>query len=382
MRRSRAHALDPCALALVLLLPLSLFSLGPTTIAQAATGSGFVYTMTNAAAANGGNEVIAYERGADGTLVAIGTYLTGGAGSGQPRLGSQGSVILTPDGRWLLVANPGSDDVSVFEVARNGTLALTDVEPSRGDLPESITIRGNLIYVLNTGAPNNISGFILGSEGDLSWLRGSVRPLSQEGALPAQVQFSPDGGTLVVTERNTDRIDTFRISRTGRPGGVRPHDGSGIGPFGLAFRSDGTFVVTESFNGLAGQAAASSYSLTGGFRTISETVQNGQSDVCWAVITNDQQVAYIANNGSGTISSYSIAEDGSIALLQPVAATTGGPGGFGTRDLDLTNDGSYLYAIDVGTLTVNAFSVGQNGALTLIAAYPGLPSTFAGMAAS
>jgi len=209
-----------------------------------------------------------------------------------------------------------------------------------------------------------------------------VRPLSQEGALPAQVQFSPDGGTLVVTERNTNRIDTFRVSRTGRPGDVTPHAGSGVGPFGLAFRPDGVFVVTESFNGGAGEAAASSYSLAGGLHTISGTVRDTQSDVCCAVITNDQHYAYITNVGSGIISSYRVAPDGSISLLQPVAATTGTPGGFGTRDQDLTSDGAYLYAIDVGTRTVNAFAVGADGSLTRVAAYPGLPSTFAGMAAS
>ncbi len=375
MSRSRVRALVPVAVAVV----ASVLPLGAPATAQAASRSGFVYTMTNAA---DHNQVIAYRRAGDGTLVGNGTYATGGTGSGQPRLGSQGSVTLTPDGHWLLVANPGSDDVSVFAVARNGTLRLTDIERSHGDRPESVTIRDSLVYVLNTGAPNNISGFTLDSGGDLTQLRGSVRPLSQEGALPAQVQFSPDGGTLVVTERNTNRIDTFRVSRTGRPGGVAPHAGSGVGPFGLAFRPDGVFVVTESFNGAAGEAAASSYSLTGGLRTISGTVRDTQSDVCWAVITNDQHYAYITNNGSGTISSYRVAPDGSISLLQPVAATTGTPGGFGTRDQDLTNDGAYLYAIDVGTRTVNAFAVGADGSLTRIAAYPGLPSTFAGMAAS
>ncbi len=345
--------------------------------ATAATSSGLVYTMSNAA---GSNKVLAFRRAANGTLTPNGVYPTGGAGTGEPRLGSQGSVILTPDDRWLLVANPGSDDVSVFAVASNGSLRLTDREPSLGDLPESITIRGNLVYVLNTGAPNNISGYTLDSSGDLTRLRGSVRRLSQPGALPAEVQFSPDGGTLVVTERNTDNIDTFRVNRTGRPSGVKPHRGSGVGPFGFAFRSDGVFVVTESFDGALGQAAASSYSLSGGLRTISATVHDTQTDVCWAVITNDEKYAYITNNGSGTISSYTIAADGSITLLQAVAGVTGHPGGFGTRDADLTDDGTYLYAIDVGTLTITGFRVNSDGSLEKVTTYGGFPTTFAGMA--
>ncbi len=236
--------------------------------------------------------------------------------------------------------------------------------------------------MLNTGTPNNISGYTLDASGNLERLRGSIRELSQEGALPAQVQFSPDGRTLVVTERTTGLIDTFKINPTGRPSDVMPHPGSGIGPFGFAFRSDGVFVVTESFDGAAGAAAASSYTLTGGFRLISGTVGDTQTDVCWAVISTDGRYSYITNNGSGTISSYTVAADGRIALLQAVAGVTGVPGGFGTRDADFDDSGAYLYAIDVGTLTVSAFRANADGTLTKLAAYGGLPSTFAGLAAS
>lgn len=57
--------------------------------------------------------VLAFRRGADGALEQAGGYPTGGAGLGAAHLGSQGSVILTTDGRHLLVTNAGSDDISV-----------------------------------------------------------------------------------------------------------------------------------------------------------------------------------------------------------------------------------------------------------------------------
>lgn len=363
-----------------LLISLALLAIGLGETARAADSSGAVYTMTNAGEANA---VIAYARAADGTLTPNGIYLTGGKGTGMPRLGSQGSVVLSEDHRWLLVTNPGSDDLSVFAVASDGTLTRTDLEPSNGDRPESVTIHGRLVYVLNTGAPNNISGFTLDAHGQLTSLHGARRPLSQPDALPAQVQFSPDGNTLVVTERNTGLIDTFRISHAGRPSGVMPHPGSGIGPFGFAFRSDGVFVVTESFDGAPALAAASSYSLAGPhrFQWISATVPDTQTDVCWAVITKDEHYAYVTNNGSGTISSYSISHDGSITLLNQVAAVTGTSGGFGTRDAAIDASGTFLYAIDVGTLTMNVLRVHADGSLTSVAVYGGLPTTVAGTAA-
>ena len=65
-----------------------------------------VYVQTNDATEN---EIVAFSRAEDGTLAPLGRYSTGGRGTGQPHLPSQGSVVLSEDGRWLLVVNAGSD---------------------------------------------------------------------------------------------------------------------------------------------------------------------------------------------------------------------------------------------------------------------------------
>lgn len=96
--------------------------------------------MTNDAA---GNQVLAYARERDGSLSVQGTYPTGGEGTSRIRLSSQGPVVLTDDGRQLLVANVGSSEISVFEVLRDG-LELRSVVPSDGSTPNSITVRGDL----------------------------------------------------------------------------------------------------------------------------------------------------------------------------------------------------------------------------------------------
>lgn len=100
-----------------------------------------VYTTSNASA---GNEVFAYKRQGDGRLVFQSAFPTGGLGndSGLGTLGNQGGVTLSRNGNWLLVVNPGSNDVSVFYVKANGALILADTEPSNGTLPTSVTIKG------------------------------------------------------------------------------------------------------------------------------------------------------------------------------------------------------------------------------------------------
>ena len=88
----------------------------PTT----GTASGAVYVQTNSSP----NEVIAFRRAEDGSLDRTGSVATGGDGHGSSHLQSQGSVVLTGDGQYLLVTNAASDDLSVFSVAADGSLDL------------------------------------------------------------------------------------------------------------------------------------------------------------------------------------------------------------------------------------------------------------------
>src|SRR5215813_3192424 len=153
--------------------------------------SSAVYVQTNDAT---DNEVIAFTRADDGTLAPLGRYSTGGRGSGKPHLASAGSVVLSDDGRWLLVVNAGSDELSLFAVQPDG-LRLADRAGSDGSKPTSVAISGALVYVLNNGPPT-ISGFGL-ADGKLAAIPDSTRPLSSADADPAQVSFTSDGTVLI-----------------------------------------------------------------------------------------------------------------------------------------------------------------------------------------
>ena len=239
--------------------------------------AGAVYVQTNDA---DDNQIVAYRRSGDGALAPLGTYSTGGRGNGQPHLPSQSSVALSGDGRWLLVANAGSDDVSLFAVEADG-LRLADRVRSGGSGPTSVAIHGDLVYVLANGSAS-ISGFRLG-DGKLTPLEGSTRPLSSADADGAQVSFSRDGRTLVVTERGTNSISSYAVDGRGYADGPATIESSGATPYGFDF-ADGAVVVTEAFGGEIGRAAASSYSLAapGRLAPISGSVGDTRSEVCWA----------------------------------------------------------------------------------------------------
>src|SRR5213593_4220075 len=242
------------------------------------TSNGAVYLQTNDASRN---EIVAYGRRADGSLARIGDYETGGRGTGTPHLPSQRSVVLSDDGRYLLVVNAGSDELTLFAVGSDG-LRLSDRVPSGGATPTSIAVRGRLVYVLNN-ASASIDGFEIAA-GKLEPLAGSKRSLSDDGADGAQISFSPDGRTLVVTERGTNSISIYSVDDRGYASGPSTIPAAGQTPYGFDFTDDGALVVTEAFGGDIGKAATSSYALgePGELRLVSGSVANTHSEVCWA----------------------------------------------------------------------------------------------------
>jgi len=336
-----------------------------------------VYVQTNDAERN---EVIAFDRSDDGRLEPLGRYETGGRGTGVPHLASQSSLALSDDGAWLLVGNAGSDELSLFAVEPDG-LRLADRVSSGGDTPTSVAVRGGIVYALNNGGTPNISGFRLDDRG-LTPVEGSARLLSAEDADPAQVSFSLDGRTLVVSERGTNSISSFAVDERGYAEGPATIPSSGATPYGFDF-ADGAVVVTEAFGGEVGKAAASSYALAGPGRLapVSASVADTRSEVCWAAATKDGRFVYVTNFGDGTISSYAVGEGGSLELLEAVAGSTRS-GKAGIRDEAITRDGRFLYAIDADAQRVFGWTVGDDGRLTLVGEFEGVPETVAGLAAS
>ena len=331
---------------------------GITSPAAAASSSAFgaVYTSTNAVS---GNQVLVYDRASDGSLNFQGAYATGGTGTGAG-LGSQSALTLSHNNHLLFVVNAGSNQISSFAVMESG-LELLDVVSSGGTRPVSLTSYKDWLYVLNAGGSGNISGFAVDKDGTLSPLAGSTQPVSNGGlgAAPAlaQIAFSSDGSTLVVTEKSTNLIDTYAVDN-GLASAPVSNPSAGLTPFGFAFDRHGHAIVSEAVSG-----AVSSYQVDKtGFSVISPSVLNSQAAACWIAISNNGKYAYTTNAASGSISSYSLAEDGSLTLLNPTAGITG-PGS-SPVDMAFSNNGQTLYALANGAHTISIFQMNADGSLT------------------
>ena len=356
------------ALAALILIPL-------VGISWAGNGNdtpGAVYAMTNAAEEN---EIAIFDRDAKGMLTWTGSVPTGGSGFGDilDPLGSQGSLILSLDHRWLLAVNAGSNEISSFRVLPDG-LELVDKVYSGGVMPVSLTIFHDLVYVLNGGS-SNITGFILSHSGELIPLPGSTRSLGS-GAF-AQVGFDPQGKMLVVTDKGENQILVYGVGRDGLPS-TAPVTSMSVGPvpFGFIFNGQGYLLVSEVGVG-PGAGAVSSYEILRDhtLRVISPSVANGQTATCW--IAGNMQYAFTSNTGSQTLSAYKVKPGkGSVTLLNATA-------GFGNRPIDsaVSVNGRFLYALDPGNSSIDMFLIKSNGSLVnLGTAYGGFEIFAQGLA--
>ena len=113
-------------------------------------------------------------------------------------------------------AQSGSDTVTVFGV-EGSRLVRRQILPSRGDLPVSVSVAGDLVYVLNARDGGSISGYrIVGGRWPIVRVRGS------HGSWMAEDDESARAGSGRTPEeavgdwflRNADRMG-FEIRRYG-----------------------------------------------------------------------------------------------------------------------------------------------------------------------
>jgi 6-phosphogluconolactonase len=316
------------------------------------------------------------DRHADGRLTpnAASPFETGGAGTGGG-LASQGAIQVTPDGRFVIAVDAGSDQISVLRIQDDGRAKLVTggTVSSGGSLPVSVAVHGNLVYVANAGdGASNYTGFRLSANGQLRPIADSTVALP-DGSQPGDVLFNGPGAKLIGTRINTSLIDSFTVGRDGRltAAAGSPYAAQGLGPFGSEFRPtnpDQLFVSNAHDGAGAGTVSAFTDSATGVLTAIgSSPFADNQTAPCWVEISHDGRFLFTVNNASGTISRYSIADDGQLTLLgsTPVTAT----GGVGAVDAALSRDGATLYVDESRIGRIGEFAV-DGGNLTELSGSP------------
>ena len=367
-----AKRLAVCSAALAglgLVIAPAVAGASPTTTSPVV---GNVYVNDNT---TGVNTIAGFARHADATLTPLAgsPFVAGGAGTGKS-LASQGALQITPDGKFVLAVDAGSNQISVLRVEHDGSLKLLPggVVSSDGTTPVSIAIHDNLVYVANAGPTgSDYTGFTLSPSGRLDPLPGSTVALPNN-SLPGDVTFNATGanliGTRIGTVPGTFLIDSFSVGSNGllTAAAASPFAAQAAGPFGSEFNpADPSQLFVSNAHQGVGQGSVSAFVAAGDgtLSAVSPTpFANGQSGTCWVDVNTSGTALFAVNTGSGTISSYSIGPNGALTLaaITPVSASAG----VGAVDLRLGPAGNTLWvdesaADEIGVFAVNGTSLTQ-----------------------
>jgi len=343
---------------------------------------GVVYAMTNAA---GGNQVLVFVRDPRGRLEALprATVSTGGRGGSANApvdpLGSQGSLVYDAGTETLFAVNAGDNTVTSFDTGAFGfPLHAQARVASGGFIPVSLAVSGDLLYVLNAGGRGSVATFAIGAHGALAQIgsldlgltpSATALPFDQVAA-PGQVGVDALARHLIVTHAGGQELLVAELDDNGVPAGaVVSTKTPGAGTFSFGVTPFGSLLVSE-----AASASVSAFDPPAGTQPLVATasaVGTGQAASCW-IIVDDNGFAFVANTGSGTLSSYRYTRTGHLERQQSIAANTGAA----PTDLTFANGGGFIYSLDAASGQISGFRIdARNGALTSVETQRGLPAS-------
>ena len=378
--------------------------------------SGHLYIQTNETR----NAVIHYLRSSNGTIAEVERIPTGASGSGVFRpiyeasgpnaFEGAGSVILTPDRRFLFTTNGGDNSVSSFGVGEDGRLRLLDVKPTgnavkgKSGTAKSLAYSpssNNTLFVLHSFGPDHIRLMSVDGEGKLTARpeRYSVNTQSKIDRVSTMAVLSPNEKFLMVDvnfdERpstNPDSTPKFVLANAPDPDGlvIFPvggdgalglpsfHDAGGAAPFYIAFlhgRPNMFINGIAAGNGVVMGKIDADGKISIGPLVPIDTTAGKPSELCWLAISPDDRSVFATNFGYSDISSYHINGSGVEIAKDPACPKVPGDGTFraingtvssGPSDNWITPDGAYLYQIYGNASKLVGYATQPDGSLTEI----------------
>ena len=334
----------------------------------------FVFTDNNVF---GPNTVSVFKVGGNGSLTPVpgSPFFTGGLGSGGGFFASE-RITTAVVGKFLYVANDGSDDVSAFSIdAQTGILTLVPGSPfdtggaAGQGLSLAATPDNRFLYSAN-GFSQDITTFGINPDGSLTRIGPNVFTFQQ----PDGVKVTPDGSFLAVvlpSEGPHGSVQMFSIGSDGTltvaqpPQPVRPFGGPDGIATGIDVTCDSTTVTLGEARG--GPTLVDVFTLdpdTGLLTPVAGSPFNppagANSNV--PLLSVDDKFLFVSNQGSNTITVLNV---GPFSLNGVFSA-----GGFGApAGLATDQSGAHLFAAKFPAF-VSVFNIGADGRLTLA---PGSP---------
>ncbi len=304
----------------------------------------------------------------------------GGGGAGLGTIGGGAGTTAN-----VYVTNTGSNDVSAYSInSSTGGLAVISGSPFADvPAPSSIAVSSNgfFAYIANSRT-NKVTAFRIGTNGAL--LLGASTPDTPNpasvGTTPRALVVSGDSRFLYVANSGSDTVTVFSIGTAGvltpvppSTGNPNPVSAGGLSPVALIISSIGRFlyVANSTSNTITAFQVESSGLLTQvpqagpGTNPVSTNVTGPTA----LAMSSNGQFLYVTNGASNTVTAFRVETSGLLTPIPPVGSTPNpvSTGGTTPNGIAVEPNGTHLYIANRGG-TVSAFTIGNDGLLTLVPA--------------
>jgi 6-phosphogluconolactonase len=190
---------------------------------------------------------------------------------------------------------------------------------------------------------------------------------------PSFLAFDAQHQRLVACDENANTIESFAITAgTGALESVDSESSSGNGPTHVTFDQTGKWILTANYN--SGSVAVLPIAADGSLSAAVTTVSPGMN-AHEVVLNTANTVAYVPCLGSDHVAIYDFdASSGALTPRDPVMTASGA----GPRHFALSPDGKHAWLMSEKASTVTSFTVASDGGLTAGATISSLPSDFTG----
>jgi 6-phosphogluconolactonase (cycloisomerase 2 family) len=394
---------------------------------MASHGGGHLYMQTNEKK----NCIIHYHRSANGTLTEVERVATGGAGSGtfKPISGQEsapnsfegaGSVILSPDRKFLFATNGGDNSVSSFAVGDQGRLTRIDTKPTgtavegKSGTAKSLAYSPSkgMLYVVHSFGPDHIRLMSVSSDGKLTprmeqytantpekphrvptmgvlspdekfFLVGTTfdLPIAISGTYPDGSPIlwvpGPDGKPRSVASNapDPDGIVIFRVNANGTLSDPSFQDGGGGSPFYIHFlhnRPD-TFIIGYAVGDGVSICRIDEDGRIGVGKVVPINTRRGAiAELCWLAVSPDDRRLYATVFGYSNVTTFDIDGAEIKVAKDPACPDVEGDGTFrglcgdissGPSDNWISPDGAFFYQIYGNASKLVGYATKPDGSL-------------------
>jgi len=316
------------------------------------------------AAIPGSNEIVAYRQDPNAGVLTqlVGSPITAGQ--------SVQGLAIHPSNKYLYATNAGNNNVSLFDIAPSGALNEHTPRANAGTGPTVLAVdpAGQFLYVGNPGSFDLTVFSISSTDGTLTQVGQNV-PL---GVSPLNMRVSPNGNFLYVTAGgNPGTVEVFSANKgTLTQLGSSPY-ATGNDPSGLVISPGGGFLYTA--NKLDSTISEFTINSDGSLTPIpGSPIGVAATGPVALLIENSGKFLYVANDQSpGLILVFSIGQNGALNLLANSQMSTGAQPSFLATDAN----GRFLFVGSQSTAQIQSLSINTStGILTSVATYS-IPST-------